>query len=366
MTPILDSNATDSPMHVGLRAFGRVHFGLWEISESAPDCFGGIGLMIQHSAVTLHAELASPIKNSPFEIQADDYWRPRIQSVIDRWLQTETDLPISGIRIDKSPPPHRGLGSGTQMACAIATLLQLDPKALAQLPPNSMEPHVPITSLLQLPTNPTRECTIEDYMSMLANLGQRGHRSNIGLHGFLQGGFIIDHGMKTNPNGESSLPRRTSRVAFPQWPVIVIHDETSQGDSGQSEKDMFDRCSSVPNRNRQEMIRLVEMEITPAIANQDWAQFDLAIGHYGRLAGEIFAPAQGGVYRTERIAQTIETVKQLGITGATQSSWGPTVVAIAKDFEQANWCLGRLQERLPHLAIEVVHAANHSAQAWVL
>ena len=364
MTP-KDFNATDSLRQLTLRAVGRVHFGLWEISESAPHCFGGIGLMIEHSPVVLHAGIASSAQFSSVEIEADDYWRLRIQSIIDRWLQSNEELSLSFIRVLESPQAHRGLGSGTQMACAVATLLLLAPEALSRLPRSLNEPHVPIWTLLSKPGNPTHDCIAADVMPAIAKIGQRGNRSNIGLHGFLEGGFIIDQGMRPGAMGEDSPPRTTSRLAFPKWPVIVIHDDSAQGDSGQSEKEMFDQCSHTPNPHREEMMNLVETEIAPTIANEDWARFDLAIGQYGRLAGKIFAPAQGGVYRTDRIAHTIDTVKQLGISGATQSSWGPTVVAIAKDIEQADWCQKRLQERLPHLKVEVVHAANHSAQAWV-
>ena len=365
MIPIQDSHPADAPTQLALRAVGRLHFGLWEISDSAPHCFGGIGLMIEHSALVLHAGLASTIKNTRVEIEADDYWRPRIQSVVDRWLLANNDLPLTSIRVEKSPPPHRGLGSGTQMACAIATLIQLDPDALLFPPRNRNEPPVPITKLFRQPNNPTRDSTEVECMPLLAKLGQRGNRSNIGLHGFLTGGFVIDQGIQLDGLTDQSLPPRTSRMPFPHWPIIVIHDASAQGDSGQSEKEMFDQCSHAPNPNRQEMMRLVEIEIGPAIVSNDWERFDLAIGQYGQLAGQIFAPVQGGIYRTEQIAHTIETVKQLGIKGATQTSWGPTVVAIAKDFEQADWCRKRLQERLPHLAVEIVLAANHSAQAWV-
>ena len=364
MTP-KDYNATDSLPQLTLRAVGRVHFGLWEISESAPHCFGGIGLMIEHSPVILYAGIASSAQFSSVDIDADDYWRPRIQSIIDRWLKFNDELSLSFIRVLESPAAHRGLGSGTQMACAVATLLLLDPHALSLLPRSLNEPHVPIWTLLSKPGKLTHDCTAADCMPEIAKIGQRGNRSNIGLHGFLEGGFIIDQGVRPGATGEDSPPRTTSRLAFPQWPVIVIHDVSAQGDSGQSEKEMFDRCSHTPNPHREEMISLVETEIARTVANEDWTRFDLAIGEYGRLAGKIFAPAQGGVYRTDRIAHTIETVKQLGISGATQSSWGPTVVAIAKDIEQAEWFQKRLQERLPHLMIEVVRAANHSAQAWV-
>lgn len=361
-----DHNATDSLRQLTLWAAGRVHFGLWEISDSAPHCFGGIGLMIEHSPAILHAGIALTDQFNSVDIVADDYWRPRIQSIIDRQLQSTDKLSLSFIRVLESPVAHRGLGSGTQMACAVATLLLLEPHVLSRLPRSRNEPNVPIWNLLRKISNLTQDCAGADCMPAIAKIGQRGNRSNIGLHGFLEGGFIIDHGMRLGSMSEDSPPRTTSRLAFPQWPVIVIHDDSAQGDSGQSEKEMFDRCSYTPNPHREEMMGLVETELVPSIANVDWARFDLAIGEYGRLAGKIFAPAQGGVYRTDRIAHTIETVKQLGISGATQSSWGPTVVAIAKDIEQADWCQKRLQERLPHLKVEVVHAANRSAQAWVL
>ena len=348
MTP-KDCNAPDSLRQLTLRAVGRVHFGLWEISDSAPHCFGGIGLMIDHSPVVLHAGIASSAQFSSVDVDANDYWRPRIQSIIDRWLKFNDKLSLSSIRVLESPAAHRGLGSGTQMACAVATLLLLAPDTFLSLPRNPNERHIAISALLRKLGNLTDDCTAAECMPAIARIGQRGDRSNIGLHGFLEGGFIIDQGMQPGAMGEDSPPRTTSRLPFPQWPVIVIHDVSAQGDSGQSEKEMFERCSHTPNPHREEMMSLVETEIAPNIANVDWARFDLAIGEYGRLAGKIFAPAQGGVYRTDRIAHTIETVKQLGISGATQSSWGPTVVAIAKDIEQADWCQKRLQERLPHL-----------------
>ena len=95
---------------------------------------------------------------------------------------------------------------------------------------------------------------------------------------------------------------------------------------------------------------------------KDWHQFDMALGRYGRLAGEVFKPVQGGIYRTSHIAQCIEVANQIGLQGATQSSWGPTVCAIAKDDEHALWCYSRLLSALPCVAISITRAANYPAR----
>ena len=357
-----------SNSYITLHALGRIHFGLWEISESQPNCYGGIGLMIKHSSALINARVSSSSMNQNCEIKADDYWLPRIESLTNEWLSSHSQLPVSMIDVHQSPTPHRGLGSGTQMACAIASLLFLDQSALSLFQRNRLDKdtsHVPISQLLPRSANSTHTQMVDDQIKMLAKLGKRGTRSNIGLFGFLAGGFIIDQGRSIQGESDASTQPRTRRVEFPDWPVIAIHDDSSTGDSGMVETEMFDRCSRVPNPNRQAMMDLVNHEILPAIQFEDWKRFDKAIGQYGRFAGQIFAPAQGGVYRSEKIAHTIEVANKLGIKGATQSSWGPTVVAIATDVDQAHWFEKNLKKRLPHLNIEIAMAANHSAQAWV-
>jgi predicted sugar kinase len=75
----------------------------------------------------------------------------------------------------------------------------------------------------------------------------------------------------------------------------------------------------------------------PAIEASDWFAASDAIGRYGEWAGRIFEPMQGGVYRSSAIAQCISYLRGQGISGAGQSSWGPTVFALARDCEQAEW-----------------------------
>ena len=333
-----DPNPLPSPSsceQIRVRSHGRIHFGLMEISESQPNRFGGIGLMIEHPIAVVHATLGLP-SSTQCDIQADDDWRPRIMAVVNQWLLSHPMLPIQSIDVIESPLQHRGLGSGTQMACTIAALLSA--------------------------AEGSGSNRISFTLDELSKLSQRGKRSHIGLCGFIEGGFVIDYGVPTHSCSSANETVRTQRVPFPNWPVIIIQDKAGRGDSGQDEAAMFDRCSGCSNPNREAMVQLVQEEILPAIIAKDWPQFDLALGRYGRWAGEVFKPVQGGIYRTSHIAQCIEVANKLGLQGATQSSWGPTVCAIAKDDEHAVWCHARLQSALPRIAVSITKAANDPAR----
>jgi len=337
-----------SSEQVRVRSHGRIHFGLLEISEAEPNCYGGIGLMIESSAAVLQATNCNAI-HSQCDVVADTYWRPRIEAVTGQWFANHACFPVDSIRVIESPLPHQGMGSGTQMACTVAALLSVAARHRTQVDTTTFEKW-------------TDQFTIES----LSKQSQRGKRSNIGLCGFLEGGFIVDHGMSlATCSHEVSIPR-TQRVEFPDWPVVVLQDTESRGDSGDDEARMFERCSLIPNPNREFMIQTVQQEILPAIASKDWDRFDIALGRYGRWAGMIFEPVQGGVYRSTQIAHCIETAIKLGLRGATQSSWGPTVCAFARDAEHAAWCQSRLQTQLPRLKVGTTRAANRPAQVeWL-
>lgn len=333
---------------VRVRSLGRIHFGLLEISESEPNCYGGIGLMVESATAVLEATICQSV-HSRCVVEADAYWQPRIEAVSNKWLETHGSLPVDSIRVIESPLPHQGMGSGTQMACSVAALLSAAEHQRTQVKTAGI-------------ANVTKLFSIES----LSKQSQRGKRSNIGLCGFLEGGFVFDRGMQlANGPDEVSLPR-TQRFEFPDWPVLVLQDTESRGDSGDDEARMFERCSLVSNPNRELMIGTIEHEILPAIAWKDWEQFDIALGRYGRWAGKIFEPVQGGVYRSPQIAHCVDVAIKLGLRGATQSSWGPTVCAFARDAEHALWCHSRLQTELPRLKVSTTRGANGPAQVeWL-
>jgi predicted sugar kinase len=370
-----------------VRSHGRLHFGLSEICPSEPNCFAGVGLMIDHSVAEVEAIVASVNPSEQYDapervgIDANEYWKPRIESFLSWDFAREQNhqnknapsRPVAfleSISLHSTPSPHCGLGSGTQMACTLAVLLQavksLDHDKLRSWPNKMSLEEVLHSCQDKLSADPKRSLR-----NVLATLSHRGKRSNIGLQGFLEGGFIVDHGHEysgevnvgTNASTGTSI-RRTDRYHFPSdWPVLLVHDHSSApGDSGDAEIQMFDRCSAVPNANRGVMLSLVSNEIVPAVLSKDWETFDRSIGQYGKLAGGVFASVQGGIYRTPQIASAVAAIQRLGIQGAVQSSWGPTVCCVTRDADHAAWCVAQLRNAIPSATITTTHAANQSAQ----
>ena len=349
-----------------VQSVGRLHFGLVEIAQGEPHCFGGIGLMIEPATAIIQATIVpnsieSNNSESLCRIDATDHWSVRIESILSHWRKTFGSTPIVTLSVVQAPQPHCGLGSGTQMACTVALAL-LAAERIRNCTKNASNLNLSIRSLLEPAAELAKDPSSDPLRERLAWLSQRGKRSNVGLSGFIEGGFIYDGGQSVSPSeNEESL--RTMRIPFPElWPILIVRNDASAGDFGERESELFERCSMKPNPNRSTMLKLVEQDLLPSMASQEWERFSEALGVYGQLAGQVFSPAQGGIYRTPRIAQAIELTNKLGIENATQSSWGPTVCAVARDPEHANWCVERLQSELPNASIHVTRAANRPAQ----
>src|SRR5262245_2402938 len=75
--------------------------------------------------------------------------------------------------------------------------------------------------------------------------------------------------------------------------------------------------------------------MVPALRAGDCPRVGEAMHQYNRLAGEPFAPAQGGPYACPLTAEIVAFLRANGIAGVGQSSWGPTVFAIVEDESRA-------------------------------
>jgi predicted sugar kinase len=345
-----------------IRSFGRLHFGLLEICEGQPHRFGGIGLMIEHGIARLRCDRqSSSLKNtSLIEVNADAYWKPRIDASIQHWQRVCEPPHWNRFHLEQAPESHCGLGSGTQVSCTVVAALIA---GLARASSTTATLEADAGHLLQ--SQWQKACaTLDAHTSLLgwlAHLSHRGKRSNIGLRGFLEGGFIYDRGHLDgdSPHGE----QRTQRIEFPrEWPILLIRNGSDSGVFGQDESRLFELSSTRANLNRVTMLHLIQNEILPSIEQKDWNSFGRALGAYGCHAGQVFEAVQGGIYRTPEIAFAIEQCRSIGLESATQSSWGPTVCALARDSDHASWCLQHLQARMPQASIIMAAAANRSAQ----
>lgn len=349
---------------IEILSHARLHFGLMEICPGEPHCYGGIGLMVEEPSSSIGGCLGDCSGVDGLSIEAEPYWRNRVLQGVNHWLRgrSSSRLPVTTIRVQRAPEPHVGLGSGTQFACSLVGLLEA--AARVSMRSESAQPSWGGDD----PSAPIRSASIGvgdlfPDASSLARTSGRGKRSFIGMEGFLRGGMIWDQGQADGIESGQVDRRRTRSYAFPSaWRVMLLSDRSYVGDSGLQEVSLFEQCARSPNRHRADMLRLVQDELLPALEVEDFEGCSRAIGRYGALAGEIFKPAQGGIYRSQAIAELVETAQSLGCMGVGQSSWGPTVFAIALDDEHAEWLSERLRDRFGPALQRVLTRVTSSAQ----
>jgi beta-RFAP synthase len=274
-----------------VRTPSRLHFGLFGLGTESGRQFGGVGLMVDDPGLEVLVE-------------PSDSWDAR-GPLSDRARALATDLvrrlaaeghPVGPVRVTtlRAPEAHVGLGVGTQLSLAVARAL---------------------TELAGLPDTP---------VETLARLTGRGRRSGIGIHGFREGGLIVDGGRL----GPQPTPTRLLRYPFPRtWSVLLIIPERGTGLSGADEVRAFEQLPPIPDGATDRLCRLVLLGLLPAILETDLGAFGQALTEMQEIVGATFAPAQGGRYSSPIAEPLVSRLKDLGLTGIGQSSWGPALYA---------------------------------------
>lgn len=293
----------------------RLHFGLLNVGAAGVGLrqYGGVGLMIDEPGVTVRV-------TSSHEWESEG---PSAERALGFARQFVSQLPDGlqrplRVTIEHCPPEHVGLGVGTQLglAIALATSTEFGMHNLG--------------------------------IETLARMAGRGGRSGIGIHGFARGGLIVDGGHSRT----GTVAPMLARHAFPtEWRVVLARPLVTDGVwSGNRERAAFARSRppqvTVPLTDR--MSRLLVLGILPALLERDGDAFGEALHEYNRLAGRMFAEDQGGDYASPEVEAVINTVRDLGVPGAGQSSWGPTVFAVVEEWERAVWLERELKDRYPH------------------
>jgi beta-ribofuranosylaminobenzene 5'-phosphate synthase len=114
-----------------------------------------------------------------------------------------------------------------------------------------------------------------------------------------------------------------------------------------------------------EICRLVLIKALPALAEQDIGSFGDAITRLQEIAGDYFAPAQGGKpYASAAVAQVMDELRLHGARGIGQSSWGPTGFAFAADAREAQRLCGTVQAMAAASGLELVicKGVNHGVR----
>ncbi len=285
---------------VSVTTGARLHFGPLSYRPQKGRHFGGVGLMIDEPSVrlTLTEDVADRVTGDPVGVD-------RVRQFLARIREHQQDRATTRCHIDVQSivPPHAGLGSGTQLGLAVARgLAALDGEADVSL------------------------------ATLAARVG-RGRRSAVGLYGVESGGLIVDAGQR---DGEA-MGALACRLPVPdEWRVLLVTPPVStDGLSGEQEEQAFAQLGSMPLSLTNELSRLVLCELLPAVTAADFKGFSDAVYEYGSRVGRFFSRVQGGTFGDVATDALVKHIRQLGIAGIGQTSWGPTLFAFVADHTQA-------------------------------
>ncbi|WP_036292380.1 beta-ribofuranosylaminobenzene 5'-phosphate synthase family protein [Methylosinus sp. PW1] len=312
------------PISVSVVAAARLHLGFLDMNGALGRTFGGLGLSIDAPATRLTLQPAEKMEASGPDAE-------RALALLEK--ATAALAPGKRYRLDigEAIPPHSGLGSGTQLALAIAAALR---------------------RIEDMPQNVAADAAVL----------QRGARSGLGAGLFTRGGLVVDGGR----GADTMTPPVISRLAFPEdWRILLVSDPASIGLHGAEERKAFAELPPFSEEDAGKLCRLVLMQALPAAAEADFAGFGAAITAIQAIVGDYFAPAQGGRrFTSAAVEALLARLAQAGATGLGQTSWGPTGFAFAPDEAEARRleALARGAAEASGLTLAVVAGSDRGAR----
>jgi beta-RFAP synthase len=314
----------------------RLHLGFLDLGASLGRRFGSIGLAIASHQTVIQVSAADALTVSGV---ADKVVVQKITRLAERFLlhcppQRAHAGVLPALTVRSLIPEHAGLGSGTQLALTVGRALA----AFYQLSLSTDE---------------------------IARIMQRGKRSGIGINTFDHGGFVVDGGLAEH----SALPPMLFNRPFPSdWRILLIFDPQYQGVHGETETQAFRQLPDFPQAHSQAICQLTLMQLLPALVEQNIATFGSAVTEIQALIGEHFAPVQGGLFTSPRVAQLVHQARQAGHQGIAQSSWGPTGCVFVDSQAAAEHLQQQLQfycsqyAELDGIVMHITGAANSGAR----
>ena len=311
-----------APDGLALWAPARLHMGFLDLDGGLGRRFGSLGFTLEHPGTRIVAMPAAQLRVTGCDAE-------RALRYLQR-AATHFGIPPAGhFHVDATVPAHIGLGSGTQLALALARSLC----ALYGLTPTALE---------------------------LAHATGRGLRSGIGIAGFEQGGFLVDGGNR----GEGVAPV-VARADIPDaWSVLLLYDEAATGLHGEAEIEAFRRLPPFTAERAARLCRVTLMQLLPALAESDLDAFGAAVTVVQNECGDHFAPAQGGRFASPRITAVLDGLRDAGVTCLGQSSWGPTGFAVLPDAGHGETMAAWVRQQFADLPVrvEISRGRNRGAE----
>jgi predicted sugar kinase len=127
----------------------------------------------------------------------------------------------------------------------------------------------------------------------------------------------------------------------------------------------FETLPDFPAREIDALSRSITQGALPALAAGDFAAFCRHVGDLQACMGAYFAPAQGGAYASPRVAEALAWLRNEGIVGLGQSSWGPTGFAFVASQAEGEALLDRLQAEIKHPGLSFALAQGRNEAATI-
>ena len=312
-------------MKVYVKTPARLHLGLIDLNGDLGRLFGGLGVAIDHPNVTLETEISTKLKVIGQRTELT-------RKFASQFLDTNKIDGKVAINVEQIIPAHVGLGSGTQLALAVATS---------------------ISKLFGI------KGSAQEFAAMLGRTAQSG----VGTAVFSEGGLVVDAGKNILDPSKKIIPL-ICRIPFPDdWRFVVAIPNTQNGLANEAEIKAFGNLPPMAQVEVGKICRLTMLKLIPSIPEHDIESFGAALTEIQRIVGDAFASAQGGRFASTSAEQCVEFMLKSGAYGAGQSSWGPTVYGVVKSKEAKETC-SKLQTFLGKGVggeVFVAKANNHGA-----
>jgi beta-RFAP synthase len=321
------SNSELRPIAVHVVAPSRLHFGLMGFGADG-DQAGGVGAMVDRPGVRLTVR-----RSGRFE--AVGQHSARVTQFAREFLLRcgeSTELACR-IEVAQSAEQHVGLGTGTQLGLAAVSAL---------------------AAFLGQPERTADE---------MAELSGRGRRSSIGTHGFFRGGLLYE---ESRPP-QSGLAPLQRRIPVPSaWRWLLACPRGQHGLHGDAEHKAFAELPPVSAKVTASLRADVCERMIPAIEAGDFDAFSESLYDYGVTAGNCFAARQGGPFAGPRLSRLVADMRDIGIRGVGQSSWGPTLFGLCASAEAADEYCRQLASGSGNQDLQFTIAAPNNQGADIL
>ena len=280
----------------------RLHLGFIDLHGSLGRRFGSAGIALD--APRLELEITP---SEALDVQGEN--SERIAKLVESFDKYYEVTSRCNIRLRRTIPAHKGLGSGTQTALAVGQGLA----TLHGLTLTGVE---------------------------LARCLGRGRRSGIGIYAFDCGGVLVDAGVKGN-----DLPTLIFHHPFPSaWRILLIMAKGEEGLHGANELTAFEQLPQFSKSCAGALSRTVIMKLMPSVIEQDFASFAQAVHKLQSTMTDYFSSVQEQEISRFNPAKLLEYLNKQGIKGIGQTSWGPTAFAIVESQAQAEVLKARLMD----------------------